>query len=299
MKIFVFGVDGLEAKLVEGWELKDFMQKYWGIHDVLTVLGKEEKLYTPIIWGAFLLGKPPSLYGFNFSNIREQRLKIAYGSLYPLYCFKRRLFPGKSFGLRKIMQKIGLFSTERLKVGMPKVEHLPEEAISDTIIGKVKQLGYRVWVKEFPAYNDEKIAKFRVYMRQYFDADLKLRLKYLNEIYEIAYDIYEEALSKADEYDLILYYNPVIDYANHMLFRPRNYKLMVHLASYYRKVGKMVKNVREELKNTAILVVSDHGYDPKIHDHSNYGFWSSNVQLPEKPLTILHFHRIILHLLDS
>ena len=73
---------------MERWELKDFMQKYWGIHDVLTVLGKEEKLYTPIIWGAFLLGKPPSLYGFNFSNIREQRLKIAYGSLYPLYCFK-------------------------------------------------------------------------------------------------------------------------------------------------------------------------------------------------------------------
>ena len=90
MKVFILCIDGLEAKLVKKWKLKGLMQKEWGTHDVHTVIRPEEKIYTPIIWGAFLLGQNPSYEGFTYKKLYKERMKTGYGVLYPLYILRKK-----------------------------------------------------------------------------------------------------------------------------------------------------------------------------------------------------------------
>ncbi len=297
MKVIVLGIDGLEASLVERWKLRGLKQEDWGLHDVTVAIDPGEKLYTPIIWAAFLLGKKPSYHGFSYRKIKETRSKVAYGILYPLFLLRLKLFPGKELGLRKFMVRTGLFSIDRLRRKMPKVERMPREAVENTVVKKAEKRGYRVWIKEFPSYNDQKLAEIRAYFWSYFDSSLRNKIRYLDDVYNISLKLFEEALQAARENDLILYYNPVIDYANHMLYRPGKLKPMFYLATYYRRVERLVDEVGRVFRDSAILVVSDHGYDPKIHEHSEHGFWSCNKVLENKPRTILDFHNLILDLL--
>ncbi len=300
MKVLVLAVDGLEADLVKKWNLKGLMQKEWGIHDVYSVVGEEGKIYTPIVWGAFLLGESPLQKGFTYEDMFKKRMKIGYGILYPLYVLRKKLLGGRKLGLRKFLIKIGLFNVERIRKHAAKIEKLPEALIEKTVVEEARKMGYRVWVKEFPSLNENKVAEFRAYMGVYFSEDLQTRLKHLENVYSFTLDLFEEAVEAFKDNDLVLFYSPIIDYANHMLYRPKALKLMVHLATFYKRINNLVEKTSERLSGEgAILVVSDHGYDPVKHEHSRYGFWSSNIALGTKPKSITDFKDIILKLLKT
>ena len=299
MKVIVLCIDGLEASLVKKWNLTSFMQKVWGIHDV-SLISSQGKLYTPILWAAFLLGENPQKYGFTYESIANQKRKAGYGLLYPLYCIRRKILGNRKLGLRQIMVKLGLFSVDRIRKRAKYIERLPSSAVSRTLIHEARKKGYKVWVREFPSYNDDKVAEMRAYMNLYFETSLKKRLDYLEDIYSFSLQLFEDALNAVPNHDLVLYYTPVIDYANHMLYRPRRIKLMFHLARFYRRIEKLVKIMSARFGDkAAILIVSDHGYDPSTHYHSDYGFWSSNVELALRPEKITDFKRIIMELLDK
>jgi len=68
------------------------------------------------------------------------------------------------------------------------------------------------------------------------------------------------------------------------------------LHKIYKKLNDMVASIPD---NMVKIVVSDHGFDTKEYTHSEYGFWSSNVELPQKPRTVLDFKNIILQLLEK
>jgi len=293
----VLCIDGLEARLVERWGLKGFMQREWGVHDVLVVSGSTDRLYTPLVWGAFLLGEDPSKYGFGFDRIREERLRAAYGVFYPLYRLRVALFGKRKLGLKRIAERLGIFSVERVKKRIGAIERLPEEALGRTFIAEAERLGFKVWVREFPSLNDIKVAELRAEVHTYFSKGFSERVRVVEEVYRFSVGLLDEALRAAKDCDLVLYYTPVIDYANHMFYRPGKLKCMVKLASYYRRVCRLVERVSGKFSDSAVLVVSDHGYDPRVHEHSGYGFWSSNVVLDEKPRTILDFRDVILGLL--
>ena len=53
MKLLILGLDGLEYKLVERWNLEVFKQKVYGSHDVSFF----RNIFTPIVWASFLLGE--------------------------------------------------------------------------------------------------------------------------------------------------------------------------------------------------------------------------------------------------
>ena len=297
MRVIVIAIDGLDAYLVKRWRLEGFMQRIWGTHDVTVAVNPGEKLYTPLIWGAFLLGRKPSDFGYSFKKVVNKRWKTAYGLLYPLYRLRIKLLGSRKLGLRSLMIKLGLFNVGRLEKKLGEIERLPGDAISETIVKKAERMGCRVWIKEFPPYNDIEVARLRARTAQFFDKSLNERLKMLDEVYNFSQKLFNEALDAASSHDLVLYYTPLIDYANHALYRPGKLKPMFHLAGYYRKVEKLVSRVRGRFRDSAILVVSDHGYDPKIHEHSEHGFWSCNKSLPRPPENILDFHDIILQLL--
>jgi len=299
MKVLILGLDGLDGVLVERWGIKEYMQLYHGSHDVTVAVKPGEPLYTPLIWAAFLLGKPAYHYGFTFSRIDMEKQKAAYGILSPLYVIRLKLFGRRKLGIRRLLAKLGIYNVKKAVEKAYEIEVLPKEAMGDVLTEVAKGLGFKVWVKEFPGLGDPKYAEVRVTFSHYLDLPLKDRLRKLDEIYEYSINMLRESVNALRDHDLVLYYTALPDEANHMLYRPRNLKLMTLLATYYKKLAKQISSFTSGLTNTAVLIVSDHGYDPSKHEHSEVGFWGLNIKPPYTPRTILDFKELILMLLKQ
>ncbi len=297
MRVIVLGIDGLDADLVLRWRLKAFMQQYYGTHDVRVAVKPGDPLYTPLIWASFLLGKPAYEYGFTHEEIVKRRDLTAYRKFGPLYSLRLKIFGKRSLHLRKIMMKLGLYDRESVVKKFHEVEALPEEALRDTFPEIAKREGFKVWAEEFPSYNEVKFAEWRARASEYLGLSLREKLKALDERTDYSIKLLDRAINAAQDHDLILYYTSVIDWANHKLYRPKSLTLMTFLASYYKKFEKLISKAERKLKKSAILIVSDHGYDPRVQEHSSKGFWSLNIKPPITPKTILDFKGLILELL--
>lgn len=287
-------LDGLETKLVERWNVKVYKQKYRGSLEVTAALRSGDPVYTPLIWASFLLGEPAYKYGFTLERIAEERSKAGYGPLRPLFMLRMKLFGKRQLGLRPLLRWLGLYDGRRVVEKAGQIETLPHIARSRTVVEEARNLGFRVWIKDFPGYNDEYYAKVRATFSKYFDLSLAKRKEKVQELYEYARNALKEAAEAAREYDLTIYYTDLLDIANHMFYRPKKPKAMVTLAAYYKMMANEIRSAVVSLKNTATLIVSDHGYDPRIHDHSMSGFWSCNIKPYAVPRTIMDLKGIIL-----
>lgn len=298
LKVIILGIDGLEYNLVRRWNLKGYMQKYYGCHYVKTAVKPGEPIYTPLIWASFLIGEPSYKYGLSMQEIIKQRARVGYGIIYPLYVIKSKIFKNRNLGIRDLLAKMRLFRRDKVVKAFSEIEKLPDNAIERTFVKVAERLGFKVWVKEFPTLIEPRYAEVRAEFSKYINHRLSDRIAKLEELFEYSITSLEKAVNALRDNDLVLYYTALIDEANHFLFRPKCLKCMVALATYYKKLEKAIDYLLDDYKkNCAILIVSDHGYDPKIHDHSEYGFWSSNVKLPRNPVTILDFKTIILEML--
>ncbi len=296
----MLAIDGLEAKLVERWELKTYMQKYHGIHDVTIAVQKGEPLYTPLIWASFLLGEPSYRYNFTIKEIRMKRDSVGYGFLTPLYKFKLKILGKRNLGIRNLLTKLGIYNLKKVAESLYSIESIPLNIREKTIVEELRRKGYKVWCSEFPGLGDPYHAKIRATFSRYFNVDLKKRIELLDEVYSHDLEVLRETTSAIEKYDCIFSYIESIDIANHMLYRPKNIKSMISLARYYKglatNIEKMIINKNNSL---AILIVSDHGYDPNMHSHSTYGFWSLNIKTSIIPKTMLDFKNIILNLVEK
>ena len=303
MKVIVLGIDGLDYGLVERWNIEEFKQKSYGKHDVTIAIRKGDPIYTPLIWYSFLLGKPSYLYGLTLDYISYKRNKESYGFLAPLYEIRFKLFGRRKIGLRKLLKKIGLYNSSKLLKTNKLVESIPRDVLKDTFVEVARKKGFRVLIKDFPGINDKFYERIRLSFLRYFDASLEVKVTKLNKLMQYAIESLNEVFENIRNYDLILYYTGIIDEAQHMLYRKGRLRMITLLASYYKKLAKNIgllnRKYSHELKNTAILIVSDHGYDPHEHTHSKYGIWSLNISVHEKPKTILDFKDLILKLLES
>ena len=296
MKVLAFCVDGLEASLVEKWKLKEFMQNYYGKINVRVAVKPGDPLYTPLIWSAFLLGKPAYLYGLDYAEILKKRLYI--GCRIPKFIIniRRKLLGKRKLNLRSALERLGLFDREKIIQSAQEIESLPKEAINDALPEVLRKKGYRVWIKEFPSYNDFQRAKLRgVISNLAFRDDMDILMR--EE--ELTKRLFSEAINSLELYDLIIYYTDLIDLANHRFYKPESIRCMMRLASYYKKIERLVMEIKKLQPNLAVIIVSDHGFDPVKQDHGNYGFWSMNLKPPKVPKTILDFKNIIMKLLDA
>lgn len=294
MKVFVIGLDGLDYNHVKRWNMKGFMQKFYGKHYVKVAVKRGEPLYTPLLWTAFLTGFPAYIHGMEIKKVLMEREKAAWGKLYPLFKL-RTLIPVKNLSLRWLMIKLGLRKVDFSYQEVKGLEKMPENARSVTFLEEAKRMGYKTWSKEIPAYNDEKIAAYRMNISQLYYKPIKERLKGIKHVFKSVRELWEESLYALTHYDLVMFYSPLPDFAHHMFPTKRlRHRLILH------KMYKMLENmVKTAPNNIAKIIVSDHGFDDRNFTHSDYGFWSSNVSLPEEPKTIIDFKKIILRLLEE
>lgn len=116
-------------------------------------------------------------------------------------------------------------------------------------------------------------------------------MRRVKDSWKIVVERWRRAIEALPDHDLILFYSPFPDFAHHVLHRGDE---LVYVKNYYTIQQNLP--FLGELKNVAVLIVSDHGFIQEEYTHSDHGFWSSSVDLTSKPKTILDFHDIILNL---
>ena len=298
MKVLVLGIDGLEYDLVDKWDIKVYKQSYYGKIDVRAAVRSGDPLYTPLIWGSFLLGKPSYLFGLSMEEIKERRIRSLYGKFYFLFKLRKKLFGDRNLHLRGFLTKIGLADLNEVVRNTPMIETLPPNVLKYTFIAEAEKRGYRVFYTEFPGLKESKYAEMRACFSRYFTMPLDRKLSKLEEVFEYSSKLLSETISVLEGYDLLLYYTSVIDYAHHMLYRPTNLRYMVTLYSTYKKLANLISSLVPKSRELCTVIVSDHGFDPVKQEHSDHGFWSINLEPPKIPKTILDFKSIILELLS-
>ena len=173
MKVIVFCIDSLEMELVKRWHLIEYLQSYNGVHDIRVAIWPDDPLYAPLLWTSFLLGKPAYKYGFTHKEIVYRRRLIAYRKLGFLYPLRLKFLKGRNLHLRKLLTRLGFYDKKEVVRKSHEIERLPREALKDTLPEIAKQRGFRVWIEEFPSYNDVRHAEWRAKADEYVSLSLQ------------------------------------------------------------------------------------------------------------------------------
>lgn len=146
-----------------------------------------------------------------------------------------------------------------------------------------ERLGLRVRLVEFPPWNDELYSLVRNMLYFYVSADESGRGRFLDLVWSATVATLRRVPSLLERYHAVFWYTPYIDVASHLYYRPRCPRCMLRLRAAYKRLERLVAETLSNLPgDTEVLIVSDHGYNPRVQDHSHYGYWSS-TSAPVKP----------------
>lgn len=290
MRLAIVGLDGLDPDLVERWRMDWFKQRAWGRHYV----GFISVPHTPVAWSCFLTGLNVEEHGYSFSESIEKRTREGFRSsfLYKLYLLRKRI-PIKKLGLRKLLIKLGLIDPYSPSI-------MPQHLLENTFLRELEVEGYRVVAIEVPGYSERVNEYYRSTVWNYVFAPFREKSRFVEELMEVT----KERVLKASEYveqgyDLVFTYTSLPDSAFHLVPRP-TLKGAVWLRTTCYKLYNIVKPLLEVAYRNgyAILMVSDHGFNLKNYNHSDYGFWSLSIEPPSwwRVSSILDFKENILKL---
>jgi len=293
LRLLIVGLDALDPLLVEKWNMDWFKQRVYGRHYV----GFLKKLYTPIVWGCFATGKNVEELGYNLDYIHEKRNRKLFGFLYPLYVIRKKLLPNKNLGIRNLLIKLGILKEIAYTPNMPEI--MRHESFIEVLISK----GYRVYAHEVPGYNEERNEYYRTALGKIIDQPFDVRRSIVEEALEETRERFEKGLKYVNEgYDLVFVYSPLPDLAFHTVTKP-TLKMKLWLREVHYKLYLTAKYLLDAAYSNgyAVLIVSDHGFDIEKYDHSDYGFWSLNIEPPSwwKIRSILDFKNNILRLVTE
>ncbi|RLB81448.1 MAG: hypothetical protein DRH17_09120 [Deltaproteobacteria bacterium] len=293
MRLLILGLDALDPILVEKWNMDWFKQRVYGRHYV----GFLKKLYTPIVWGCFATGKNVEELGYNLDYIHEKRNRKLFGFLYPLYVIRKKLLPNKNLGIRNLLIKLGILKEIAYTPNMPEI--MRHESFIEVLISK----GYRVYAHEVPGYNEEHNEYYRTSLAKAVEQPFNERKKLVEEALEDTRKRVEKGLKYViDGYDLVFVYSPLPDIAFHVVLKP-TLRMKLWLREVHYKLYNTVKPLLDAAYSNgyAVLIVSDHGFDIEKYYHSDYGFWSLNINPPSwwKIRSILDFKNNILRLVTE
>ena len=217
--IVVLAIDALEHTLVEEFNCKNLMQKFYGKTDI----SEFSEPRTMVLWSSFMNGK----------NMEEEVMALGDEGMWNT--------------------RFDIKDTFFDQFENPKIIDLP---------------GF--------SYTKEQHDKERILLKQFFDAKSDDEKKDIRKEYNThAFDHHrriKQEFSDAlnGDHDFVLGYFSVADVIGHLNFGNRPMMKMIY---------KDMDEIAETIKNDYI-VLSDHGMEKigMFGDHSNYGFWSTNVK---------------------
>jgi len=291
MRLLIIGLDGLDYDLVRKWRLDFYKQRFYGKH----YIGFLKKLYTPIVWGCFLTGLDVEEHGYDFQRVVQKRSEEAFKIkvLRKLYSVRRKI-PIKDLKVRNLLVKLNLLNPYQGCI-------MPRDLVDKAFPELLKKIGYKVATIEVPGYDEKRNEYFRSTIQALLSASLNEKNAYVNRVLKEVNERISEAMSYLNnEYDLIFMYSPLPDIAFHLVTKP-TLRMKTWLRSVHEKLQKIISPLVEKARKQdhAILMISDHGFDLNKYYHSNYGFWSLNVEPPNwwNIKTILDFKENIMKLI--
>lgn len=280
-KVIILAYDGLEATLVEEWGLRNILQEYHGTHSTVISPVTKEPL-TPVIWTSFITGLPPEKHGvklwWRYEGFVE---RIRW--LPPI-----RWIPGK----RKLIEKL-----RKLGIPVPVKKRLVRREDIEDVRRRYGTLfdEYPSTVIVWPIWNEPEKIRYEYHdaVKTGVDEFLQTAWKWHRWRRDRLFSTLPEWI-KSDKRILAVWFD-LSDLVGHMCIAKCPERLMeayYELDSIARRVRRLVRQSGERI---AVLIVSDHGMKPvgDMGDHTDYGFWSLNIEPPFRPKSILDFRRLI------
>jgi len=272
MKIFILALDGLDYNLVVKWKMNNLLQTYHGKVDVSDFEQLYGHIYTPAVWAAFLTGKyHPEL---------------------------RRWFTYDNRLLRWIMLKLSAPNIKRMMNLLWRFGITPRVVDKRDLIDKtIFYYALKPVAVNVPVYSEP--AEYHYRLRQaLLNGGVK---QYEIEVWRIHQERVNKTLTALNEnpdYDLFMTWFALADLIGHLHIAKRPHKVF----EAYSKLDNLAFTLKKLSNADVFLIVSDHGMVPASDgtgDHSNYAFYSSNIELEPKPKKITDYFNIILKLLKS
>ena len=264
-KLLIICLDGLDYYLTLKWKISKLLQKIHGRFYV----GDIRILYTPLIWSSILCGFSVEEKGYGY----EEAVRRSMGTLRVLHDLKKKIFGEKRFWIiRRLLIFLRLLRANFI---------MPTNLLRETFLEILEDRGYKVFALEVPGYNEINNGRFRLKMHELIlSKKLEDRMAFIKEVKNDTINRLNKTQQALETYDVVMCYSPLPDLAHHLFLKGIKSRILI-----YKTYRWLEKNVNKYLLKPAydlnfnVLILSDHGFDMKNFTHSNYAFWSSNVEL--------------------
>lgn len=270
--IYILGIDALDYELVEKLNLNNLKQLEY---DKIIVPIDEKGGYplSPEVWSYFLIGKNISK-GFEKSyNFTRYLVKL---NRYLNVDFSK----GFSRRIKNLYLKV---FTSSLRFGKLK---------QNTFLDVTKSMEINV-----PFYSFDNKTFDVGHIFGIGELSLEETIKEIKVIYENRKKQILSEIKNIKEKDVVFAYMHTTDMLQHVSHLRISVikKHYIDLDSY---VSILKRKLEDNFNKVIFIIVSDHGFDFNIGNHSMKGFYSSNVKLIPKPEKITEFYGIILDLVN-
>jgi len=264
-KVFVLALDGLDYDMVVDWRLKHLMQKHYG--RIKSIINKQLGVPTsPQVWGSFITGQVQQIDSWHVYNRVLEWIRRES----PLKWIK---------GKRKLSIRLGM------KPDIVGRKHIVGKTLFDIFPKSI--------AIDVPTYNP-RVTDFIHLM----ETKLKVGVEaWEEECYALHHRTVEEIFERLDEeWDLFMVWVPIADQLGHLGRKAK-------IRAMYQKLNLLAYNIGCACpENTLLTIVSDHGIEflpDRTGGHTNYAFYSFNMQTDWKPERITDFYQFIIEKLNS
>jgi len=280
MKCIVLGFDGLEYDFVNKLDLESIKQKECGkvrlprecFSKVSVPNFTHFEPWTPLVWYSFLTGKlPPS----GFRRDMEVGGKWNNRILNVLENLCTRVGLADFRGIR-ILKILGF------RKKLPIIRDYDTHTIFD-LVGRAVDIDVPTYSEDWPfGLSKNPNENFNEFIDRSLKVELDLFKRNRKRILHI--------LESDSEWDLLMMYTKLLDTYGELSFDRK-------LDQMYFFVNDFVREVRNLLKESFVLIISDHGMEricnTRFGKHSNHAFYSSNICLGLNSPKIIDFYKVI------
>lgn len=232
VEVLIIGLDALEYKLVEEYDLKNLKQIEYGKVDLL--LKENSEPLTPTIWCSFITGETPDVHGVvAIQKWKYSLLEKIYASLRSFDVKYRGSWRGVLFNL---FDKMGLFEMRGMRDFFTR-EDIKCDTIFDDIHNNIPI--------SVPSFNEDEINKE---LRRLLVEGRKFELeKRAHEAFVERKNRFLDALNQKPTLLMVHFF--LLDLIQHMFPGDNEY-----IKKTYERMDSFVGGVREKLSNNEVFI---------------------------------------------
>lgn len=283
-RICILALDALEYDLIEGFNLENIKQREYGKIDIRMF----KDLATPIIWASFISGLPPEKHGLDIRAIPHWHSSV----IDKLRQLSIKIGLDRIKGKGRILELVGFEHRPFYEEMIAEFKYRKIETLFD-IIPNSKALSvppYQKWIHpetqlflRHAIEKEEKLSAFEEHVWGIFEQKRRKCLKIIQE----------------GNWKLFMTHFMFTDLLGH-IYAGNPTKMF----GIYIKAEQLVEEAKKIIGDeTLLLIVSDHGMktigEGTFGEHSDHGFYSSNIPLILENPKITDFFPLIAKILTE